>query len=818
MPYLFYNRLSWRLVLSIIAAMMSVFFLGLMTTNGTAAAASCYKMVGNNTIEYYETKSCAQVTNSDTPTGEYKSTNGTTFTGPRVRAGTPPNQQLCSPGTNIITLGSNSASLEKQATTAYPVSCLPLVAGQTKFPTSTISINGWTGSAQNPGTGGENGEEGEEEETSSCAVDGIGWLVCPVMGFIAGITEQSYDIVKAMLETSPSMFNRSTPAGQATYDVWSIMRSIANVAFVISFLIIIYSQLTSFGISNYGVKKMLPRLIIAAILMNLSFFICAVAVDISNILGSSLKGALDSVTAGINITAEDTGWDSAWNGNDPPQWSGLVAFVLATSALVYAGMSVLLPIGIAALAAIVTVVVVLALRQALIILLVVISPLAFVAFLLPNTEGWFKKWRGFFFTMLLMFPAIALIFGASALAGKIVMGSADSDNELVKTAIQIMGAGITIIPLFITPVVMKAAGGVLNRFAGIVNNSDKGVFDRMRKGADRIRKDELGRKSMRALNGNPKNPWGALRRRKARVEAVSSGIKRETKRAQAGYLADKVGKDEAFRERLAGASAFVGADKDALKRAEANALDTKFQLEEEEVKQTVVRMRAGKDDRDMIELIAKELENANASGDAIAARAAQKILLGSGTKGISKLEETLSSIEQSDTGLNKEVSRELRSDLNAAGLKPKNNVLAAWSYDGKERDLKTIANDAGTFNTLNPVELAGQNEKNIERAIGSGAVSQDMAAAVLGNQQASQFLNEIKIKALNEAAGIASPASTSSSGSQPQPQPQVQPQQQQQPQQSFEPTQGLNPNRANTFAGGEETTSSGFVVPRNRKR
>ena len=66
------------------------------------------------------------------------------------------------------------------------------------------------------------------------------------------------------------------------------------------FLAIIISQLTGFGISNYGIKKMLPRLIIAAILVNLSIYICQIAVDLSNILGYGLRAGLGGIGDGIS--------------------------------------------------------------------------------------------------------------------------------------------------------------------------------------------------------------------------------------------------------------------------------------------------------------------------------------------------------------------------------------------------------------------------------------------------------------------------------------------------------------------------------------
>lgn len=407
-----------------------------------------------------------------------------------------------------------------------------------------------------------------EGEGSSCAIDGVGWILCPVMNFVGFITDASYEAIELLLNTPASLFDTSQDTGQATRQVWSIMRNIANVSFVIGFIIIIYSQITSIGISNYGVKKLLPKLIIAAILVNLSFFICAIAVDISNILGQTIKGLVDSVSNSITVPDKNIGAGTTL-------WTNIIGGVIATATagavISYLGVSVLFPVLIAALVAVVTVVVVLVLRQALIILMVVVSPLAFVALLLPNTETWFKKWRSLFFVLLLMFPAVALIFGVSALAGKIVMLS--SDNVLV----QIAGAGITIIPLFITPVLMKTAGGVLNRFAGIVNNADKGIFDNMKNRAKKYRDTRQAQRGIQAMTGGRVFGGGQFRRR-ARREAIQQGAAREESLAKSSFIANEITDNETFRNQVAGGSLggplTPNASGPAMSRALANATMT----------------------------------------------------------------------------------------------------------------------------------------------------------------------------------------------------------------------------------------------------
>src|SRR5690606_20151629 len=110
---------------------------------------------------------------------------------------------------------------------------------------------------------------------------------------------------------------------------------------------------------------------------------------ISNIAGSFSKDWISNAVDGSSLRE---GANISWADTGSGMWKGIATAVLASSVTLWVGLSALLPILISALAAVVTVFVVLAMRQALIILLIVISPLAFVAFLLPNTEGLFKKW------------------------------------------------------------------------------------------------------------------------------------------------------------------------------------------------------------------------------------------------------------------------------------------------------------------------------------------------------------------------------------------------------------------------------------------
>lgn len=437
--------------------------------------------------------------------------------------------------------------------------------------------------------GGEaGGEAGETQTTTSCAVEGIGWIICPVVKEVSKVVDSAYGIVSHLLTVAPLL----TTGEQAhVYQAWTIMRNFANVAFVIAFLIIIFSQLTSVGLNNYGIKKMLPRLIVAAILVNASFWICAIAVDVSNILGSSINGVFQGITVGEGTERESTaGMPTKENSSQiggREGWEGLTIAILAGGiGALHVGLSALLPALLAAAIAIITVFIILSLRQALIVLLVIVSPLAFVAYLLPNTESMFKKWYGLFKTLLLMYPIISMIFGASALASAIVLTTPQTpENEIYYIAIQIMGALMAIIPLALTPILMKTAGGLLGKVGAFVNNPNKGPFDRMRKGAEGIRKRQEGRRAIRELNGGPTMGFGKYKRA-AKRERIEAGIDSEKKRASNKYIADQVMNNSAFANKAAGGLNIGGpsASGEAIERALAGAKFVVQQAEIEEVK------------------------------------------------------------------------------------------------------------------------------------------------------------------------------------------------------------------------------------------
>ena len=347
----------------------------------------------------------------------------------------------------------------------------------------------------------------ENSTSTSCDVQGIGWIICPVSNWLADGIDYMYSALQEFLKTKPL---ETTNQNSGIYLAWVIMRNISNVAFIVAFLVIIYSQLTSVGISNYGVKKMLPRLVIAAVLVNLSFTICAILLDLSNVTGYAFQDAFMGIKNTISTVGENTG--VGWT------WSEVIVMILSNGALaggVVATVAMgaeLLPLALSALVGIglvlLLVLLIMAARQALIVILIIISPLAFVCYLLPGTEKWFKKWRDLFFTMLVFFPAFAVIFGGAQLAGIIIIQNATGANGGI---MQILGMVVQVIPLALAPIIMKLSGGVLGKFAGFVNDKNKGLYDRSKNWSkdrrETIKNKKLANPNMARFNPNRLRRW-----------------------------------------------------------------------------------------------------------------------------------------------------------------------------------------------------------------------------------------------------------------------------------------------------------------------
>ena len=333
-----------------------------------------------------------------------------------------------------------------------------------------------------PTTGPGGGEDGKTADEEKCYENAksLGWVICPIIYGLREMTENLYTAIEPLLQTHSSVVGQLGDTNSGLYKAWGTFRNMANIVFVILFLFVIFSQLTGYGIDNYGIKKMLPKLILTAILVNLSFIICAVAVDISNIVGSSIKGFLESIA----VSSTSLGGDSAHAvGAITQKVVGFIALI-GTGAAVLAigfaleGWAIIIPILLFLLTIVIAVffaLVVLGLRQALVVILIVLSPLAFVCMVLPNTEGVYKKWWAAAKGILTVYPVIGAVIGAGYLTASILMSV---DEGFIMTLV----AGILMVgPYFMIPSLTRKSLDAVGKLGERVGNFGKGVGDKASK-------------------------------------------------------------------------------------------------------------------------------------------------------------------------------------------------------------------------------------------------------------------------------------------------------------------------------------------------
>ena len=197
--------------------------------------------------------------------------------------------------------------------------------------------------------------------------------------------------------------------------------------------------------------------------------------DVTNVIG---LGLISLITAPFGLSG-DIG--IALKDSTTITLNGGTSTILGIGSLVGVGMAianfgalfgllwtvVLVPTLFAFLATAVT----LLFRKGLLIFLVLISPVAFALYVLPNTEKYFKQWWSLLFKTLMVFPIIAALFGIS----KVLAYALDwvDTGGLSSTIGQIMSVVALIIPLFLIPFAFKIAGGVIGQVANLANTATK---------------------------------------------------------------------------------------------------------------------------------------------------------------------------------------------------------------------------------------------------------------------------------------------------------------------------------------------------------
>ena len=343
-----------------------------------------------------------------------------------------------------------------------------------------VGLNKTAATPKDPGT------------TPTCESTGLSlaWIVCPFVNGLADAIDGIYGgFIKPLLITKPidvsgtKKCQSSDSFKGCDYMIWSEFRVYGNILLIIALLVIVFGQSIGGGLVDaYTAKKVLPRLLAASILINLSIYIVAFMVDITNIIGGgiqslltlpftdhsafhlTLNGGAAGTLATLGLGALLGAAGSIWLAITEPG----ILLSIAGPLVSFLALFILLP-GILIFVAILGTVII---RRGLIIFLILISPVAFALYCLPNTEKYFKKWWELLLKTLLVYPIIALVFTISDIFA-VTISQGGNTSGLVSWAAQLISVAALILPLFLIPFSFKLAGGFIGRLHDLASGMRK---------------------------------------------------------------------------------------------------------------------------------------------------------------------------------------------------------------------------------------------------------------------------------------------------------------------------------------------------------
>jgi hypothetical protein len=244
------------------------------------------------------------------------------------------------------------------------------------------------------------GNDGPQLECEISILNPLTWLICPLVTAAQNAVEGLNDGINTMMNINTgkdSAFDTSGETGKHYQTAWNSFRVIATSIIIIGGLLMIISQAAGLEVLDaYTVRKTLPRLLVAAIFITLSWYLVAFLIQLSNDVGNSVRAIIYTPFKDIGsgtITLKQDG--------------SLVAGLVGGAALYAIGPLALGTFALSALVAVGVGFVILVVRKLIILLLIIVAPLAIACYVLPNTQKGWTLWKDTLTSMLVVFPIIS---------------------------------------------------------------------------------------------------------------------------------------------------------------------------------------------------------------------------------------------------------------------------------------------------------------------------------------------------------------------------------------------------------------------------
>lgn len=269
------------------------------------------------------------------------------------------------------------------------------------------------------------------EKNTHCDISGgLGWYICDVAKQITRYADLQFESLRSSFESPVSLFKEDATGVTPIKQVWTSFRDIANILLVIALIGVIFSQITGIGFSNYAIKKALPKIIVTAILISLSYYFVQIIIDLSNIMGASIHDLFKNIAneAYTNGTVLDDSWGNllVMAGNFIVDVV-LIIIISITGLLTWLSMQILLSI-----------------RLALIVLVIALAPVGIASQLVPGLKRVGDTWMQALISVALVYPMISLLYSFGYLTSLIAINPTSFSSNLESKL-------LAIIPGILTP-------------------------------------------------------------------------------------------------------------------------------------------------------------------------------------------------------------------------------------------------------------------------------------------------------------------------------------------------------------------------------
>ena len=217
----------------------------------------------------------------------------------------------------------------------------------------------------------------------------LGWILWPIFIFIGKFSVWVTGFLVEVAKYNDFISAAPVAAG------WVIVRDLCNMFFILILLVIAFA--TILRQENYSAKKLLPKLLIMAVLINFSKTICGLIIDFSQVIMLTFVNGF----AGSAGNFIDLFGMRHYTSLDSADKAGIGAIDTT------AGIIAALVFAIIALIVLIVLLAVLVMRIIMLWIYIILSPIAFLASAFPSGQKYASQWWGEFSKNVVVGPVLA---------------------------------------------------------------------------------------------------------------------------------------------------------------------------------------------------------------------------------------------------------------------------------------------------------------------------------------------------------------------------------------------------------------------------